>query len=72
MKIKDILYRNYHTLSEVEKQFYSDNRDKFELNMCDMYNTICYSNELMWNVEHLGYTAICVEAYKVLTSDYPA
>ena len=37
MKLKDILYRNYHTLSEIEKQFYEDNRDKFELNMCDMF-----------------------------------
>ena len=72
MKIKDILYRNYHTLSKVEKQFYSDNREKFELNLCDMYNTIWYSDQLIWNVEHLGYTAICEEAYKVLTSDYPA
>ena len=72
MKLKDILYRNYNTLSDVEKQFYDDNREKFELNLCDMYNTINYSDELIWEVEHLGYTAICQEAYKVLTSDYPA
>ena len=67
MKIKDILYRNFNTLSEVEKQFYSDNRDKFELNLCDMYQTICYSDELIWNVEDLGYTTICEDAYKELT-----
>ena len=72
MKLKNILYRNFNTLSDVEKQFYDDNREKFELNLCDMYNTINYSDELIWEVEHLGYTAICQEAYKVLTSDYPA
>ena len=72
MKLKDILYRNFNTLSDVEKQFYDDNREKFELNLCDMYNTINYSDELIWDCEHLGYTAICQEAYKVLTSDYPA
>ena len=72
MKLKDILYRNFNTLSDVEKQFYDNNREKFELNLCDMYNTINYSDELIWEVEHLGYTAICQEAYKVLTSDYPA
>ena len=72
MKLKDILYRNYNTLSDVEKQFYDDNREKFEKNLCDKYNTFDYSDELIWEVEHLGYTAICQEAYKVLTSDYPA
>ena len=72
MKLKHILYRNFNTLSDVEKQFYEDNREKFELNLCDMYNTINYSDQLIWDVEHLGYTAICEEAYKVLTSDYPA
>ena len=66
MKIKDILYRNFNTLSDVEKQFYDENREKFELNICDKYNTLCYSNELIWDVEHLGYTANCEEAYKEL------
>ena len=69
MKIKEILYRNFNTLSDVEKQFYDDNREKFELNLCDKYNTICYSNELIWDVEHLGYTAICEEAYNELTQN---
>ena len=46
---------------------YDDNREKFELNLCDKYNTICYSDELIWDVEHLGYTAICEEAYNELT-----
>ena len=44
MKLKHILYRNFNTLSDVEKQFYEDNREKFELNLCDKYNTICYSD----------------------------
>ena len=35
--------------------------------LVDKYNTICYSDELIWEVEHLGYTAICEEAYKELT-----
>ena len=35
--------------------------------LCDKYNTICYSDELIWDVEHLGYTAICEEAYNELT-----
>ena len=34
MKLKHILYRNFNTLSDVEKQFYEDNREKFELNLC--------------------------------------
>ena len=72
MKLKDILYRNFNTLSDVEKQFYDDNREKFEINLCDMFNTIWYSDELIWDCEHLGFTAVCPEAYKQLTSDYPA
>ena len=69
MKLKNILYRNFNTLSDVEKQFYEDNREKFELNLCDMYNTVNYSDELIWDVEHLGYTAICEEAYYELTAN---
>ena len=69
MKLKHILYRNFNTLSDVEKQFYDDNREKFEIYLCDMYNTINYSDDLIWDCEHLGYTAIWQEAYKVLTAN---
>ena len=71
MKLKNILYRNFNTLSDVEKQFYEDNREKFELNLCDKYNTVNYSDEMIWEVQHLGYTAICEEAYKELTANSP-
>lgn len=66
MKLKNLLYRNFNTLSDSEKEFYEDNRDKFEINVCDKYHTIHFSNELIWNVEHLGYSAVCEEAYKEL------
>ena len=48
MKLKNILYRNFDNLNEVEHQFYDDNRDKYELNVCDKYNTIHFSDELFW------------------------
>ena len=69
MKIKNLLYRNFNTLSDIEKEFYEDNRDKFELNVCDKYHTIHFPNDLIWNVEHLGYSAVCEEAYKKLTEN---
>ena len=40
MKLKNILYRNFDNLNEVEKQFYEDNREKYKLGICDKYNTI--------------------------------
>ena len=30
MKLKNILYRNFDNLNKVEKQFYEDNREKYE------------------------------------------
>ena len=54
MKLKNLLYRNFNTLSDIEREFYEHNRDKFEINVCDKYNTIQFSDELIWNVEHLG------------------
>ena len=69
MKLKNLLYRNFNTLSDSEKEFYKDNRDKFEINVCDKYHTIHFSDELIWNVEHLGYSAVCEVAYKELTEN---
>ena len=81
MKLKNILYRNFDNLNEVEHQFYDDNRDKYELNVCDKYNTIHFSDELFW-IEHdfellskrgikecesKGYTALCEKAFEELT-----
>ena len=81
MKLKNILYRNFDNLNEVEHQFYDDNRDKYELNVCDKYNTIHFSDELFW-IEHdfellskrgikecesKGYIALCEEAFEELT-----
>ena len=67
MKLKNILYRNYNSLSDNEREFYKENREKFEINVCDMYHTIHFSDELIWEVEHLGYSALCEDAYKELT-----
>jgi len=67
MKLKNILYRNYNSLSDNEREYYKENREKFELNTCDITNCIYYSDELVWEVEHLGYSALCEDAYKELT-----
>jgi hypothetical protein len=64
MKIKNILNRKYDSLSSDEKEFYENNREKYELNICDKTNVICYSNEMVWNV--LGYDAISIETYEEL------
>ena len=67
MKIKNILYRNFNDLNKEELEFYEENQEKFELNTCDRTNVIYYSDDLVWNVEHLGYTAVCEEVYDMLT-----
>ena len=67
MKLKNILYRNYNSLSDNEREYYQENREKFEINVCDMYHTIHFSDEMIWEVEHLGYSALCEDAYKELT-----
>ena len=48
MKIKNILCRNYDTLTESEKKYYHDNRDRLELNLCDKNKTVHFSKELTW------------------------
>ena len=68
MKLKNILYRNYNSLSDNEREYYKENREKFEINVCDMYHTIHFSDELIWEVEHLGYSALCEDAYNELTN----
>ena len=68
MKLKNILYRNYNSLSDNEREYYKENREKFEINVCDMYHTIHFSNDLIWDCEHLGNSALCEDAYNELTN----
>ena len=39
MKLKNILYRNFDSLTNDEKKFYDDNQEKYNLGICDKYNT---------------------------------
>jgi len=40
MKLKNIMYRNFDSLTNDEKKFYDDNQEKYNLGICDKYNTI--------------------------------
>ena len=40
MKLKNILYKKYDDLNENEKKYYNENRDKYNLGICDKYKTI--------------------------------
>ena len=40
MKLKNIMYRNFDSLTNDEKKFYYDNQEKYELGICDKYNTV--------------------------------
>ena len=40
MKLKNILYRNFDSLTNDEKKFYDDNQEKYNLGICDKYNTV--------------------------------
>ena len=79
MKLKNILYRNFDNLNEVEKQFYDDVQEKYLLGVCDKYNIV--TDELVYveydfeslskrglkECEKKGYTALCEEAFEELT-----
>ena len=79
MKLKNILYRNFDSLTNDEKKFYDDNREKYGLGICDKYNTVetvlifpeCDFEELsdkgVEECEKNNYTALCVEAFEELT-----
>ena len=66
-------------LNEVEQQFYEDNREKYELGICDKYNTIeirliypeydfeFLSERGLKECEEKGYTALSEEAFEELT-----
>ena len=79
IKLKNILYRNFDNLNEVEKQFYDDVQEKYLLGVCDKYNIV--TDELVYveydfeslskrglkECEEKGYTALCEEAFEELT-----
>ena len=48
MKLKNILCKKYDDLNQDEKDFYNDNRDRLELNLCDKNRTVHLSSELTW------------------------
>lgn len=60
MKVKNLIGRKYNSLSKDEKQFYDEVRDKYEINVCDATNIICFSCDLVWGV--CGFEAISIEA----------
>ena len=80
MKLKNILYKTFDSLTLDETKFYFDMRDKYELNLCDKYGTIHLSKELVWLVYHFeelsdnafiecerkNYQALSVEAFEEL------
>ena len=45
MKLKSILYRNFETLNDIEKQFFNDTDC---LSVCDVSNVVYLSTELIW------------------------
>ena len=52
MKIKNILYKTFDSLTYDETRFFFDMRDKYELNICDKYGTIHLSKDLVWIAYH--------------------
>ena len=45
MKLKSILYRNFETLNDIEKQFFNDTDC---LSICDATKVIYLTTELIW------------------------
>ena len=78
MKLKNIMYRNFDSLTNDEKKFYYDNQEKYELGICDKYNTVeivlIYPEydfeDLSWKgieeCKENNYTALSVEAFEEL------
>ena len=79
MKLKNILHRNFDSLTNDEKKFYDDVREKYLLGVCDKYNIV--TNNLIYveyDFEELSdkgieereknnYVALCEEAFEELT-----
>ena len=78
MKLKNILNRNFDSLTDDEKKFYDDVQEKYLLGVCDKYNII--TDELVYveyDFEFLsksgldecienGYTVLCEQAFQEL------
>ena len=79
MKLKNILNRNFDSLTNDEKKFYDDVQEKYLLGVCDKYNIV--TDELVYveydfeslskrglkECEEKGYTALSEEAFEELT-----
>ena len=79
MKLKNILYRNFDSLTNDEKKFYDDVQEKYLLGVCDKYNIV--TDELVYveydfeslskrglkECEEKGYTSLSEEAFEELT-----
>jgi len=78
MKLKNILYRNFDSLTSDEKKFYDDNQEKYLLGVCDKYNIVTdnliyveydfeeLSDKGIEECEKNNYTALCEEAFEEL------
>jgi hypothetical protein len=78
MKLKNILYRNFDSLTTDEKKFYNDNQEKYNLGICDKYNTVetrliyieydfeFLSDNGIKECEKNNYTALSEEAFEEL------
>ena len=78
-KLKNILNRNFDSLTNDEKKFYDDVQEKYLLGVCDKYNIV--TDELVYieydfeflserglkECEEKGYTALSEEAFEELT-----
>ncbi len=80
MKLKNIMYRNFDSLTNDEKKFYDDNQEKYLLGVCDKYNIV--TNDLVYieydyeelsdkgikECEKNNYTTLCEEAFNELVT----
>ena len=76
MKLKNIMYSDYDSLTSDEKQFFDDNQEKYCLGVCDKYNTVeivlIYpeydfeelSDKGIEECEKNNYTALSVKAFE--------
>ena len=66
MKVKHLMYKSYFDLEPQEKEFYTLNSEKYELNTCDKCGMIDNSNELFWDCDYdlKGHTCLCEFCYE--------
>ena len=80
MKLKNIMYRNFDSLTNDEKKFYEDNQEKYNLGICDKYNTVetrliyieydfeFLSDKGIEECQKNNYTALSEEAFEELVT----